>query len=442
MTVNYSLVNRFRASVAERLNEDSTLRADLTTEDAVEYARVLIDEELRAYAAREAAADRPLLTADEELEYGKAVHDALFGLGPLQQLVDDPSIENININGHDGVWIKYASTPGSFARGRQRWPLAVADSDAQLEELIRHAATYLGGSGRSFNRSQPQLDMQLPGGHRLSAVMSVSSKPVISIRRHTILDPARARLTTLEQLQAIDERMRLFLTAAVRARMTIIIAGGTNAGKTTLLRALANEISPDERLITIEKARELGLDQYADLHPDCVALETREANTEGGGAVDMRQLVRRGLRMDPDRVIVGEVLGDEVIDMLNAMSQGNDGSMCTIHANSSDGVFRRIATYAVQAPERLDFATTSALIGGAVDLIVFIGQRYENGRLIRRVQSIREVAESGDSQSSVEIFGDAGQGMGVAAPLRPPERWPDLVVQGAPKTLFGRRTTR
>lgn len=255
MTVDYGLVNRFRARVAERLNEDTSLRTGLTDEDATEHSRVLIDEELRAYAVAEAAANRPLLTADEEREHAKAVHDALFGLGPLQRLVDDPTIENININGFDEVWIKYASIPGQFARGRQRWPEPLADSDTHLEELIRHAATYLGGSGRSFNRSQPQLDMQLPGGHRLSAVMSVSSRPVISIRRHTILDPGRARLTTLEELQAIEQRLRLFLRAAVLAKMTIIIAGGTNAGKTTLLRALANEIPPDERLITIEKAR-------------------------------------------------------------------------------------------------------------------------------------------------------------------------------------------
>lgn len=439
MTVDYGLVNRFRARVAERLNEDTSLRTGLTDEDATEYSRVLIDEELRAYAVAEAAANRPLLTADEEREHAKAVHDALFGLGPLQRLVDDPTIENININGFDEVWIKYASIPGQFARGRQRWPEPLADSDTHLEELIRHAATYLGGSGRSFNRSQPQLDMQLPGGHRLSAVMSVSSRPVISIRRHTILDPGRARLTTLEELQAIDQRLRLFLRAAVLAKMTIIIAGGTNAGKTTLLRALANEIPPDERLITIEKARELGLDQYRDLHPDCVALETREANTEGGGSVDMRQLVRRGLRMDPDRVIVGEVLGDEVIDMLNAMSQGNDGSMCTIHSNSSDGVFRRIETYAIQAPERLDFHTTSALIGGAVDLIVFISQRSEHGRLKRRLSSIREVAESGEAASSFEIFGKPDGDTGLAVPLREPQRWHELVKHGAPEDLFARQ---
>lgn len=436
MKVDYALVNQLRARVAERLNDDTSARAGLTEADAVEYSRVLIDEELRSFAASEAAADRPLLGAVEEREYAKAVHDALFGLGPLQRLVDDSTIENININGCDEVWVKYASTPGAFAKGRQRWPERVADSDAHLEELIRHAATYLGGSGRSFNRSQPQLDMQLPGGHRLSAVMSVSPRPVISIRRHTILDPERARLTTLERLRAIDEPLRLFLAAAVRARLTIVIAGGTNAGKTTLLRALANEIPPDERLITIEKARELGLDQYTYLHPDCVALETREANTEGGGAVDMRQLVRRGLRMDPDRVIVGEVLGDEVIDMLNAMSQGNDGSMCTIHANSSDGVFRRIATYAIQAPERLDFATTSALIGGAVDLIVFISQRTERGRLQRRVSSIREVAESGDAGSSGEILGTPSKDADQITPIRRPRRWSELVAHGAPENLF------
>jgi Flp pilus assembly CpaF family ATPase len=183
--------------------------------------------------------------------------------------------------------------------------------------------------------------------------MSVSARPAVSIRRHRFLTETEASLDRLVELGAIDIGLQGFLAAAVRARKTMVIAGGTNAGKTTLLRALANEIPAHERLVTIEKSLELGLDHMVGLHPDCVALEAREANTEGQGALGMNELVRRGLRMDPDRVIVGEVLGDEVIDMLNAMSQGNDGSLCTIHSNSSEGAFRRMCAYAVQSPEHL-----------------------------------------------------------------------------------------
>jgi pilus assembly protein CpaF len=145
-----------------------------------------------------------------------------------------------------------------------------------------------------------------------------------------------------------------------------------NAGKTTLIRALAAEIPARERIVTIEQAFELGLDGMPSRHPDLVALEARNANAEGEGSVTMARLVRRALRMNADRVIVGEVLGDEVLPMLNAMSQGRSGSMCTIHADSSAGVFRRLASYAVQAPERLPLESTNILIAGAVHFVVFV----------------------------------------------------------------------
>ena len=160
--------------------------------------------------------------------------------------------------------------------------------------------------------------------------------------------------------------------AAVAARKNIMIAGATNAGKTTLLRALANEIPPGERLITVERALELGLGEFQDLHPNVVAFEERLPNSEGSGAITMAELVRRSLRMNPSRVIVGEVLGDEIVTMLNAMSQGNDGSLSTIHANSSLEVFNRICTYAIQSAERLPVDATMMLIAGAIDFVVFV----------------------------------------------------------------------
>ena len=160
-----------------------------------------------------------------------------------------------------------------------------------------------------------------------------------------------------------------FLSAAVAARKNIMIAGATNAGKTTLLRALANEIPPEERLITVERALELGLGEFEDLHPNVVAFEERLPNSEGQGAIQHGELVRRSLRMNPSRVIVGEVLGDEIVTMLNAMSQGNDGSLSTIHANSSLEVFNRICTYAIQSAERLPSDATMMLIAGAIDFV-------------------------------------------------------------------------
>ena len=176
--------------------------------------------------------------------------------------------------------------------------------------------------------------------------------------------------------------------AAVAARKNIMIAGATNAGKTTLLRALANEIPPHERLITVERALELGLGEFEDLHPNVVAFEERLPNSEGLGGVSMAELVRRSLRMNPSRVIVGEVLGDEIVTMLNAMSQGNDGSLSTIHANSSIEVFNRISTYAIQSAERLPIEATQMLIAGAIDFVVFVRKRndYDDGGGLSRVR--------------------------------------------------------
>ncbi|HUY86356.1 MAG TPA: CpaF/VirB11 family protein, partial [Acidimicrobiales bacterium] len=191
---------------------------------------------------------------------------------------------------------------------------------------------------------------------------------------------------------------------------------------------LAASIPPEERIVTIEQALELGLDKLVDRHPDCVALESRESNIEGEGEILMSRLVRRSLRMNADRVIVGEVLGDEVIPMLNAMSQGRSGSMCTIHSDSSAGVFRRIAAYAAQAPERLSLEAANLLTAGAVDFVVHIDSRYESveqfsepweghsgysdddtqrrgTRLVRRVASVREVVDAdGNHVISNEIW--------------------------------------
>jgi pilus assembly protein CpaF len=263
---------------------------------------------------------------------------------------------------------------------------------------------YSGLSSRPFDTANPQLDLRLPDGSRLSAVMVVCRRPSVSIRRARL---GKVFLSDLIGNGTILPDLGSMLQAAVAARKNLMIAGSTNAGKTTLLRALANEIPPGERLVTVERALELGLDQFPELHPNVVAFEERLPNAEGVGGISMAELVRRSLRMNPSRVIVGEVLGDEIVTMLNAMTQGNDGSLSTIHANSAQEVFNRISTYALQAQERLPVEATQMLIAGAIDFVIFVEKRndYHRGGTLRRyVSSVREVTGVDGRVLSSEVF--------------------------------------
>jgi len=218
----------------------------------------------------------------------------------------------------------------------------------------------------------------------LSAIMQVTEHPAVSVRRHRF---TKIELADLVGNGTLTGDAADFLSAAVRARANIIIAGATNVGKTTMLRALAAQIPPSERIVTIEKALEIGLRHNAGRHPDVVEMEERVANNEGNGALLMPQLVRRTLRMNPDRVIVGEVLGPEIVTMLNAMSQGNDGSLSTIHARTARGVFTRIATYALQADERLPADACQQLIAGGLDFVVYLAKAGSR----RYVDSVLEI---------------------------------------------------
>jgi Flp pilus assembly CpaF family ATPase len=360
-------------SIRERVAEDlaGTEASGLTGDDRREFARQRAFRHLDVLTDTPPGIDGQVVTLSqvEEERLAQEVLDSLFGLGRLQVLVDHPDIENIDINGCDRVW-------ATFADGTKQLMAPVADSDEELVELIRSAAGRFGLAERRFDTARPELDLQLPGGARLSALMAVSARPALSIRRHRFADLS---LDDLCAMGAMDPGMRSLLGAAVRARKNIVVAGAMNSGKTTLLRALAAEIEPRERIVTIEQAFELGLDTGSRRHPDIVALEARPANIEGEGRIPVSDLVRRSLRMNADRVIVGEVLGDEVLPMLNAMSQGRSGSMCTIHAESSAGVFRRIASYAVQAPERLPLEATNLLIAGALHFVVHLDSEMHDG---------------------------------------------------------------
>ena len=287
-------------------------------------------------------------------------------------------MENIDINGYRNVFVSYAD--GTTARVRP-----VAGSNEELIETIQTLAAHEGLSARAFDVANVRVNLRLPDGSRLYAVQSVTREPVVSIRKHRHV---QVRLKDLIVLGTLDEELADFLAAAVRARKNLMVAGATNAGKTTLLRALAAEIPPEERILTVERSLELGLDEDVDTHPNAIAFEERLPNTEGAGAVTMAELVRDTLRLNPSRVIVGEVLGDEAITMLNAMTQGNDGSLSTIHANSSAAVVDKIVTYAMQAPERLGPAATVRLVASGLDFIVFLRQRQG----LRYIESVREVA--------------------------------------------------
>ncbi len=399
------IVVAIRSAVADGLARQARLSEAaggrrLTVDDQRALARTIINRELEGIAQRALSRGEPLLEDADEESIAQSVLDKVFGLGRLQRLLDDESISNIIANGYDQVFIEYGD-------GRKEIGAPIAEDDDELIETIREIGRRQGLSEREFNPSHPSLNLQLADGSRLFAVAWVTERPSLAIRRHRYL---KVTLDTLFELGTIDRGLKSFLSAAVKAKMTMLIAGPTNAGKTTLLRALASEIPPEERIITVETEFELGLDKFPDLHPDVVAMEAREANVEGVGAVQPADLVRMSLRMSPDRVIVGEVRGDEVIPMLNAMSQGNDGSMCTIHSDSSGSSFNKIAMYALQAPERLSFEASQMLAASAIDLVVF-QNRTPYGRF---VQSIRQVSGYDGSQVQTnELFWPDEYGRGV-----------------------------
>jgi Flp pilus assembly CpaF family ATPase len=416
------LAREIRSEIAESLaTRNVTARDDERVDEtaAVQVARRLVARSLDQRIAGTLASGEAAPAPGEERAITDLVIAMLFGLGVLQLFVDDPDVENIDANGWERAYVTYAD-------GTKRLVGPVAESDDELIATIRAAGARFGLAERRFDSAQPELDLRLPDGSRLSAVMSVTEHPIVDIRRHRLTDHTLGDLVSLHML---DEELASFLGAAVLSKRNILVSGAMNAGKTTLLRALAAEIPPDERIVTIEQALELGLDRQTERHPDCVAMEARLPNIEGVGAITTAQLVRRSLRMNASRVIVGEVLGDEVIPMLNAMSQGRSGSMATIHADSSAGVFRRLAAYAVQAPERLPLEASNLLIAGSIHFVVHVdivdppdrgGSGTRWGPRLRQVTSVREVVDAeGSMIVSNEVWKAAQDGRArPSTPLR------------------------
>lgn len=432
--VDEAFVLRLRADVAEELTRHaaSTIAAGrprLGPDDEAALARRLLDDHLERHARACLDGDETVLTADQEQVLARVVLERIFRLGRLQPLLDDERVANVHANGHDVVFVEYAD-------GTKVPADPIAGSDDELIELVREIGRRYGLSEREFNPSRPELNLQLPDGSRLFAAAWVCGRPVLAIRRHRYM---KVDLDDLVGLGTVDTGTASLLRAAVRARKQIMIAGATGAGKTTTLRALAAHIPPEERIVTVETELELGIDRYPEVHPDCIALEARQANIEGVGAVTAAQLVRMSLRMSPDRVIVGEVRGDEVIPMLNAMSQGNDGSMCTIHADSSAGVFRKLALYAIQSPERLPMAATNLLAASAIDLIVYLSRPRDR----RFVSSVRQVTGfDGEHVTTNEILRTDNDGHRVDATPIPVDLVDELVDAGFEPDLWHDRGWR
>jgi Flp pilus assembly CpaF family ATPase len=315
-----------------------------------------------------------------------AVYDHRYGLGPLAAYLRDPEVENVDINGYDRVWVTYAT-------GERVAAAPIAASDEALASMIRTWATRGGQTARDFSAASPLVNVALEGGARMTATMAVTPRPCLSLRRHGQLEvtlPGLVKLGTLDQVTAA------FLGAAVRSRCNIIVAGGVNAGKTTLLRALASEIGPGERIATLESEYELYLHDR-EQHPDVIAFEAREANSEGAGSISLHDLIAHALRHNPQRIIVGEVRRDEIMPMLEAMNSGQEGSMCSVHANSPAEVFDRILILGLRGGLALAERAIHILVGMAVDLIVQVRKRYDGQRTVRYVTEILEVMPPGDT---------------------------------------------
>jgi pilus assembly protein CpaF len=312
----------------------------------------------------------PLALAERE-KLGVEILDELFGLGPIQPLLDDPSIADILVNGANSIYIE---RNGMLERTDVKF-----NSDQHLMQIIERIVSKI---GRRVDESSPMVDARLQDGSRVNAIIPplALDGPVLSIRRFG-RDPLMAK--DLIANKTLTPQMIELLQATVKGKLNILISGGTGAGKTTMLNVLSAFIPEQERIVTIEDAAELQLKQQ-----HVVRLETRPPNIEGKGAVKQRQLVINSLRMRPDRIIVGEVRGEEALDMLQAMNTGHEGSMTTIHANAPRDALSRLETMVAMANLNLPDRAIRQQICSAINAVVQIARMVDG---TRRVTSISEI---------------------------------------------------
>ena len=312
----------------------------------------------------------PVMSPRERAWLIKRVIDDAVGLGVLEPLIADHSVTEIMVNGPEDVFIERS---GRIERVPTRFT-----SEAELYQLIDRIVSSV---NRRVDESSPMVDARLPGGERVNVIIPplALDGPTITIRRF----PQPFRLPDLVARNSLPQEAADLLGALVAARFNILVSGGTGSGKTTFLNALSGMISDRERIITIEDAAELSLQQ-----PHVVRLEARPANTEGAGQVTIRDLVRNSLRMRPDRIIVGEVRGGETLDMLQAMNTGHEGSLTTVHANSATDALSRLETLSSMSDVTLPVETVRDQINGAIDIIIQL-ERDSTG--MRRVSTIEAV---------------------------------------------------
>ena len=351
--------------------------------------RALVDEEVAAYERRAVTTNQPLLLEAEAVK--RRLFDALFGLGILQPLMDDPRVEEIIVNGPQRIF--------TIRDGHKEQAVGVYfDSDEDLRQLVKRV---VGAAGRRLDEAAPMVDVRLRDGSRLNAVIPPASTRWTSLTIRKFVLRAQS-LHELVELGALPSAAAEFLEAAVQAGVNILVSGQTGSGKTTLLNALGASIAAlDERVVTVEEVPELLLDRQL---PDCVALQVRGKNVEGVGEISIRDLVRNALRMRPTRIVVGEVRGAEALDMLLAMNTGHDGSLTTIHGNSPRDALDRLATLAMMAGERLVGEELVRMVARTIELVVQLRVTMRNGQ--RRVASIFEVTGvEGGVISGHEIWG-------------------------------------
>ena len=346
-------------------------------EELAEAVRTFVDRVL-------ATEDVPLNDAERKRLADDLTEETL-GVGPLSPLMADPAVTDILVNGPDRVYVE------RFGR-LEKTAIRFRDAEHVLRIIQRIAARV----GRRVAEASPMVDARLPDGSRVNATIApvALDGPSLSIRR---FGRQRLRRDDLLRMGMLSEAMDTFLELAVRARKNILISGGTGAGKTTFLGAVAEAIPPDERVVTIEDAAELLLDQE-----HVVRLETRPANVEGRGRIAARDLVINSLRMRPDRIIVGEVRGAEALDMLQAMNTGHDGSLTTVHANNPRDALARLETMVLMAGLDLPSRAIREQIVSAIQILVHV-RRFEDG--VRRVASIAElVGLEGLTPLTQELF--------------------------------------
>jgi pilus assembly protein CpaF len=328
-----------------------------------------LDQTVRELVDEEAA----VLTAADRAEIAARVIRDSVGLGPLEILLADPAVEEVMVNGPDRVFVE---------RGGRIEETAIAFADE--EELRNAIERILAPLGRRVDELSPMVDARLADGSRVNVVIPplAIDGPAISIRRFGAERPGPDRLV---ELGTLDPSQRQRLEEAVRARRSILVSGGTGSGKTTLLNALSSFLAPEERVVTIEDAAELRLQQ-----PHVVRLESRPAGVEGRGEVTIRDLLRNALRMRPDRIVIGEVRGPEALDLLTALNTGHDGALSTVHANSPRDAIARLETLALMAGVGLPHEAIAEQVRRGIDLLVHLQRMPDGSRKVTEIAAVEK----------------------------------------------------